>query len=62
MRDSNHPEVYNNPVEEARRYVQNAKDLLIEKGKLDVETQLYKDRKYIRMAKPCTSAWGMTAT
>ena len=50
MRDSNPPEVYEDPVEEARRYVQNAKDLLIEKGKLDVETQLYKDRKYVRMA------------
>ena len=50
MRDSNFPEVYKDPVEEARRYVQNAKDLLIEKGQLDVETQLYKDRKYVRMA------------
>ena len=50
MRDSNLPEVYTDPVKEARRYVQNAKDLLIEKGKLDVETQLYQDRKYVRMA------------
>lgn len=50
MRDSNLPEVYTDPVKEARRYVQNAKDLLIENGKLDVETQLYKDRKYVRMA------------
>ena len=50
MRDSNHPETYTDPVAEARRYVQNAKDLLEEKGKLDVETQLYKDRKYVRMA------------
>lgn len=50
MRDSNIPEVYIDPVKEARRYVQNAKDLLKEKGHLDVETQLYKDRKYVRMA------------
>jgi len=38
------------PVREALRYVENAKDLLIEKGRLDVETQLYHDRKYVRMA------------
>ena len=38
------------PVSEARRYVENAKDLLIEHGKLDYETQLYHDRKYVRMA------------
>ena len=39
-----------NPVAEARRYVQNAKELLEEKARLDVETQAYQDRKYIRMA------------
>lgn len=50
MRDSNTIEVYTDPVDEARRFVQNAKDLLIEKGHLDVETQLYRDRKYVRMA------------
>ena len=38
------------PVAEARRYVQNAKELLEEKARLDVETQAYQDRKYIRMA------------
>lgn len=38
------------PVKEARRYVTNAKDLLTERGKLDTETQLYEDRKYVRMA------------
>ena len=38
------------PVAESRRYVMNAKDLLKEKGQLDNETQLYQDRKYVRMA------------
>ena len=38
------------PVAEARRYVQNARDLLNEKADLDPETQLYQDRKYVRMA------------
>ena len=38
------------PVAEARRYVQNAKELLEEKARLDTETQAYQDRKYIRMA------------
>ena len=38
------------PVEEARRYVDNAKTLLAENGELDVETQTYGDRKYVKMA------------
>ena len=38
------------PVQEAKRYVQNAKDLLTSKGNLDPDTQLYADRKYVRMA------------
>ncbi len=38
------------PVAEARRYVQNAKELLDGKARLDTETQAYQDRKYIRMA------------
>ena len=38
------------PVSEARRYVANAKMLLEEHGQLDYETQLYRDRKYVRMA------------
>ena len=37
-------------VEEARRYVANAKKLLVENGELDTETRLYGDRKYVRMA------------
>ena len=39
-----------NPVEEARRYVDNAKQLLVEHGELDLETRLYGDKKYVRMA------------
>ena len=50
MRDSNHQEVYTDPVEEARCYVQNAKDILNEKGKLNTASQVYEDRKYVRMA------------
>ena len=50
MKDSNYLEIYTNPIDEARRYVQNAKDILNENGKLDTELQLYTDRKYIRMA------------
>ncbi len=38
------------PIEEARRYVTNAKDLLVNHGDLDIETQTYTDRKYVRMA------------
>ena len=38
------------PVTEARRYVENAKELLKKHGQLDYETQLYRDRKYVRMA------------
>ena len=43
-------EVVTNPVDEARRYVTNAKDLLEKNGQLDYETQIYGDRKYVRMA------------
>lgn len=43
-------EIVEHPVEEARRYVENAKDLLREKGDLDFETQSYMDRKYVKMA------------
>lgn len=38
------------PVNEARRYVENAQTILKEHGNLDYETQLYQDRKYVRMA------------
>lgn len=38
------------PVAEARRYVENAEDILESHGQLDFETQLYHDRKYVRMA------------
>lgn len=49
MRDCN-LEIVNDPVKEARRYVQNAKDVLRDNGKLNTELQLYEDRKYVRMA------------
>lgn len=38
------------PIAEARRYVENAHSILNEKGKLDVETHHYQDRKYVRAA------------
>lgn len=42
--------VKKDPVEEARRYVENAKTLLVEHGELDVETHSYNDPKYVKMA------------
>ena len=39
-----------NPVAEAKRYVMNAKDLLNEKGRLDLETNCYEDPKYVKSA------------
>lgn len=39
-----------NPIDEARRYVDNAKTILKEKGELDPETHSYTDRKYVKMA------------
>lgn len=42
--------VKKNPIEEAQRYVDNAKTLLLEHGELDVETRFYGDPKYVKMA------------
>ena len=39
-----------NPIEEARRYVDNAKQTLTENGKLNMETHRYEDPKYVRAA------------
>lgn len=39
-----------NPIEEARRYVQNANDVLKENTTVDPETGLYEDPKYVRAA------------
>jgi len=39
-----------NPIEEAQRYVDNAKSLLREHGELDTNTRLYGDKKYVKMA------------
>ena len=40
----------NDPIAEARRYVDNARKALSENGELDVETKLYQDEKYVRAA------------
>ena len=38
-----------NPIEEARRYVANAEEI-IKKSVYDPETKLYRDKKYVRIA------------
>lgn len=40
---------YQDPIKEALRYMANAEEV-INKGKYDPETKLYKDKKYVRMA------------
>lgn len=37
-------------IEEAKRYVANAKEVLVERGELDEEGLAYGDRKYVRAA------------
>ena len=39
-----------NPIEEARRYVQNAKTALVENGEYDPTLRRYEDRKNVRAA------------
>ncbi|MBO7084094.1 MAG: DUF5618 family protein [Bacteroidales bacterium] len=39
-----------NPIEEARRYVDNAKKTLKENGELNPQTNRYEDPKYVRAA------------
>ena len=39
-----------NPLSEARRYVDNAKQTLQEHGQLDIKSRLYMDDKYVRSA------------
>lgn len=39
-----------NPIEESRRYVRNARKILRENGKLDVEQNRYQDEKYVKAA------------
>ena len=39
-----------NPIEEAQRYVDNAKQTLKENGEFDTTTRTYSDRKYVRAA------------
>ena len=38
------------PIAEARRYVDNARETLKEKGELNLETKRYEDDKYVRAA------------
>lgn len=38
------------PIEEARRYVENAHDTLVEKGEYNSKTKRYEDPKYVRAA------------
>ena len=38
------------PIEEAQRYIDNARQTLKENGELDTATRLYGDRKYVRSA------------
>ena len=38
------------PIKEARRYVDNAREILDERGKLDEEGLQYEDEKYVRAA------------
>lgn len=38
------------PITEARRYVDNAHEVLRERGKFDPETKCYQDKKYVRAA------------
>ena len=40
----------NDPISEARRYVENARKTLNENAELDLETKLYQDEKYVRAA------------
>ena len=39
-----------NPIDEARRYVENARKTLKENGELDTELNIYQDDKYVRAA------------
>ena len=39
-----------NPIDEARRYVANARDTLQKNGQFDEETGLYEDSKYVKAA------------
>ena len=50
MKDSNTRVKLDNPAEEARRYVENAKKAVRENEKYDPETGCYDDPKYIRSA------------
>ena len=43
-------EIVADPISEARRYVENAREVLKERGKLNVEENRYEDSKYVKAA------------
>ena len=43
-------EIIQDPVKEARRYVENAEEILQKRGWLDKDTNCYDDRKYVKAA------------
>lgn len=49
MRDLNNEITYN-PIGEARRYVDNAKDTLRDSGRFNADTGRYEDPKYVKAA------------
>ena len=48
-RDFN-PDIIRDPISDARRYVNNARDTLRDNGKLNTETGRYEDPKYVKAA------------
>ena len=50
MKKDTNKELVNDPIREARRYVDNAKEALDERGKLNYETRRYEDEKYVKAA------------
>ena len=44
------PDIIRDPISDARRYVNNARDTLRDNGKLNTKTGLYEDSKYVKAA------------
>lgn len=47
---NNETEILVDPIAESRRYVENARDTLLENGQFDPTTNHYGDRKYVKAA------------